>query len=490
MPPLIVPSDESPETISCDALIVGAFSRDETVVLGDEDAAIGDAFNGGLSEYISASGFKAKVGDVLLVPSLGRLGAKAIAVVGLGVKETADATQIRRAAGAAIRQLGERPVLASTLHRAAAGAEGTTAAAEGFLLGSYRFVEFKSNPHPSKVERILFVESADEAAIERALAVSEATYLARDLTNQPPSALTPESLARRAAEIADVAALDCEVWDDDRLVQAGFGGVLAVGRGSANPPRFIQLRYVPPSPRGKVTLLGKGITFDSGGLSLKDAGNMETMKTDMAGAAAVIGAMSALRRLDVQVEVSGFIPAAENMPGPNAIKPGDVIRHYGGKTSEVLNTDAEGRLVLGDALAFASEQHPQAMIDLATLTGGIVIALGDKVFGCFSNDEGLQQELAQAARSSGERMWPMPIAEEYRSDLDSEIADIKNSGSRYGSAIRGALFLREFVGDGIAWAHLDIAGPARADGDYDEVVRGGTGVATRTLLSWIETRGR
>ena len=489
MPPQVVASNEAVETVACDALVVGAFTGDQGAALAEEGAAIDRAIGGGLSDYLNEAAFKAKLGEVLIVPTLGRLKAKSIAVVGLGRQEDAGPTEVRRAAGVAARQLSARSVVASTLHRSVGGDAATSAAAEGFLLGSYRFVEFKSDPRPSKIERILFINDAPAHALEKAHAVAQATYLARDLTNEPPSRLTPESLARKAHEIADVNGLECEIWDEARLTNQGFGGVLAVGRGSARAPRVIHLRYTPENPKGTIALLGKGITFDSGGLSIKDERNMETMKTDMAGAAAVIATMSALRRLGTQLEVWGLVCSAENMPGPDAVKPGDVIAHYGGKTSEVLNTDAEGRLVLADALAFVSERRPDAIVDVATLTGGIVVALGDRAFGSFSNDDALEEELEQAAAEAGERLWHMPIYDEYRPDLDSEVADIKNTGSRYGSAIRGALFLREFVGRGIPWAHLDIAGAARADRDYDEIPRGATGVATRTLIAWLERRG-
>jgi leucyl aminopeptidase len=303
--------------------------------------------------------------------------------------------------------------------------------------------------------------------------------------------MTPDILARKAREVADVHGLECTVFEEDELRERGFGGLLDVSKGSSAPPRFIALRYAPEGARGKVALVGKGVTFDSGGLSIKPAKGMETMKTDMSGAAAVLGAMSGLVRLDVKTEVLAFIPATENMVSGDAIKPGDVITHYGGKTSEVLNTDAEGRLVLADALTYASEQEPDAIVDLATLTGAIQIALGKKIAGLFSNDDTLLREIEGAAESSGERLWHMPLASDvYRSEIDSEVADIKNTGtsSPYGGASVAALFLREFVGEGIAWAHLDIAGSARADGDHEEVSRGGTGIGTRTLLSWLEGR--
>ncbi len=481
-----MPHEDSATSVACDAVVVGALSAGNGATLTPEGAEVDAALEGALSDHIAESSFKAKVGDILVVPSFGKLGARSVVVAGLGKKGEASTTDIRRASGNVARRLSEKSVIACTLHRSANGA--TRAAAEGYLLGSYSFTKYKSDPRPSKIQRILFLGDTNGDEIERARAVAEATVLARDLINEPAAILTPDALARKAQEVADVGGIECEVFDETELARRGFGGILGVAQGSAQPPRFIRLRYSPPNPRGKLALIGKGITFDSGGLSLKDAKGMETMKTDMSGAAAVVGAMSAITRLGSSFEVLGLISATENMPGDRAIKPGDVITHYGGRTSEVLNTDAEGRLVLADALAFACEQDPNAIVDVATLTGGMMVALGRKVAGVFANDDDLRGELVDAARTAGERLWPMPLLDDYRSDIDSEIADVKNTGGRFGSPIYGALFLRDFVSKEIPWAHIDIAGPARADKDVDEISRGGTGFATRTLIAWIERR--
>lgn len=488
MPPTITTSKQPPEEIACDALVVGAFAGENGPVLSSEGAAIDAALEGGLSEHLSRVAFKARVGKVCVLPTLGRIPAKSIAVVGLGDDRVADPLDIMRSAGVVARRLADSAVIASALHGANRDGGGVSAAAEGFLLGSYRFTQYKSKPQSSKTERILFLDDADADAVVRGTVVAEATALARDLTNEPASTLYPGTFAARAGEVADANGLECTIWEEDELDARGFGGILAVGRGSERPPRLIHLRYMPENARGKVVLIGKGITFDSGGLSLKDAKQMEEMKTDMGGGAAVIGAMSALVRLDAKVEVLGLVAAAENVPSSHSLKPGDVIKHYGGTTSEVLNTDAEGRLVLADVLAYACEQEPDAVVDAATLTGAIMVALGRKAIGLFSNDDGLKDELCAAATRAGERVWPMPLYDDYRSDLESEVADIKNVGPRWGGAILAALFLQEFVGEKIPWAHLDIAGPARAERDFDEVVKGGTGVATRTLLAWIEGR--
>jgi leucyl aminopeptidase len=277
------------------------------------------------------------------------------------------------------------------------------------------------------------------------------------------------------------------VKDEVELAAESFGGIVGVGQGAANPPRLVELRYEPEGARGRVVLVGKGITFDSGGLSLKSPDGMITMKTDMSGAAAVIAVMSALRELGVQVAVTGYLATAENMPSGMALRPGDVLKMKNGKTVEVLNTDAEGRLVMADALALGATAQPDAIVDVATLTGACVIALGKRYAGLMSNDDDLAAELLEAAGTAGERAWRLPLPEEYRKDLDSDVADLKNVGGRDGGALVAGLFLQEFV-DGRPWAHLDIAGPARRDSEDGYLGKGASGAAVRTLLSWLERR--
>jgi leucyl aminopeptidase len=488
MPPEIAGSREPIESVAVDALVVGATKREDGSIDLGEAAAIDEALDGRLSEYLQQSGFKGKLGDVSIVPTLGRIPAETVAVAGLVDDNLPETTRLRRAAGNIARRLGEHTTAASVLH-AGGSNDALEAAMEGFLLGSYRFTEYKSDPKPSKLERVLFLGGIEEDSVERARARASATILARDLTNEPASVLTPRELADRSKQVADSTGLECTVLEERELAERGFGGLIEVGKGSDQPPCLIQLRYVPANASGKVTLVGKGVTFDSGGLSLKTSQGMETMKTDMAGGAAAIGAMSALSGVGAGVEVMAFIPSVENMPGGNAIRPGDVIRHYGNKTSEVLNTDAEGRLVLADALGLASEQDPDAIVDAATLTGSMMVALGKTTTGFFATDDRIAQEIEEAAEAAGERIWRMPLYDDFRPGLDSEVADIKNTGSRWGGSIYGAIFLREFVGKDIPWAHLDIAGPARAESDHDEVIKGGSGVAARTMLAWVERRG-
>ncbi|MDQ3914944.1 MAG: leucyl aminopeptidase [Actinomycetota bacterium] len=489
--PQIAPSHERPSEVACDALVVGATTSDGGGELTSGAAEEVDAaLDGALSEHLRDLQFKGKTGDVTLVPTLGRLPAKTVAVAGLGAAGEAGPAEVRRAAGAAARRLLDSPTIALALHDPVDHPRAARAALEGVLLGSYKFTDFKSDPKPSRIQSVL-VFGAAEDELESGATAAEATLLARDLINTPAGALTPDALARRSREVADVAGLACTVWDEHELAERGFGGLLGVAQGSAQPPRFIQLHYRPENATAKIALVGKGITYDSGGLSLKDAKSMETMKTDMSGAAAVIAAMGAIGRIGPDVEVLGLVPSTENMPGGAALKPGDVVTHYGGKTVEVLNTDAEGRLVLADALAYASEQHPQAIVDVATLTGAIMVALGTKATGLFCNDDDMARRLTEAGAAEGERLWRMPLFDDYAADLESDVADLKNiSGMRWGGSIVAAVFLQQFVGKGIAWAHLDIAGAARSDGGTGEITKGGTGTAARTLVSWVEGFGR
>jgi leucyl aminopeptidase len=371
-------------------------------------------------------------------------------------------------------------------------AEAVHAFIVGLLLGSYRWAqkrkEADGDDRPGEVR--LLVAEPDGHADVRAAAAAEAgaVALARDLTNTPSARKTPAWLADEAVAVAAGCGLTARVWDDGELAAHGFGGLLAVGSGSARPPRLIELGYRPARWQRHVVLVGKGITFDSGGLSLKSADGMKLMKTDMAGGAAVIAVMSALGRLGVQSRVTGLVAAAENMPSGSALRPGDVITHFGGRTVEVLNTDAEGRLVLADALAYAGDVlRPDVMVDIATLTGAARVALGTQMAAMYASDEQLAHGLLAAADLSGDALWRMPLVDDYADALDSPVADLANvphgSSGRAGS-IDAALFLREFTG-GRPWAHLDIAGAARSASDEGENTRGGTGYGTRLLLAWL-----
>lgn len=482
--PESIATDASPSSVSCDAIVIGAFSSDNGLEL--VDGGLSSELDGYLDGLMN-TGFRGQLGETVLVPSLGKVAAAAFIVTGLGPRNSFHRGALCSAAASAAKKASHMSEVASLLHLAIEGVEGSSAAVEGYSLGSYRFTRYKSDPKPSKLQRVLHVD-ADDEGLELGRVSSDATWLARDLINEPASTLTPEAFARAAREVADVNGLGCEILERRRLEELGFGGLLAVAQGSEQPPCLIHLTYRPAGATSTVALVGKGVTFDSGGLSIKPAASMELMKTDMAGGGVVLGVMSVLKRLGIKEAVEGFIPATENMTGGGAMRPGDVIRHYGGRTTEVTNTDAEGRLILADTLAYASERSPSAIVDVATLTGSMTVAIGKKASGLFCNDDALRDALLDASEKSGERTWPFPLYEDYLSELDSDVADAKNSGIRWGGAIIAAMFLKQFVGQGIPWAHLDIAGTGRSERDYLEISRGGTGIPVRSLLRWLRSR--
>ncbi|MGQ0615985.1 MAG: leucyl aminopeptidase [Acidimicrobiia bacterium] len=431
------------------------------------------------------AGFEAKTGQTMLLP--GRL------LVGLGPAGGVTPAVVRRAAGAASRAAA-RAQRVAVLAPPFANGDSYQPLAEGMALGAYRFTAYRSDPKPNRIAEVAVVGAGDpdaQAALDRGGRLAAATALARDLANEPGGLLTPSALADRAVEMAGSAGLGCEVLDEHAMAAANLNGTLAVNRGSVHPPRFVILTYEPEGEAtGSVALVGKGVTFDSGGLSLKTAEGMIGMQGDMGGAAAVLGAMSVLRDLGVTARVRAFIPITDNMTGGDATRVGDVVRYRNGRTVEVLNTDAEGRLILADALVLASEESPDAIVDLATLTGACMVALGRRVAGLFSPDDVLASALAAAGERAGEPLWRLPVVDGYRKELDSKVADLKNVGAgRIGGAITATLFLREFVGDGIPWAHLDIAGPAWLDEEDGEWCVNGTGFGVRTLAAWLSLLG-
>jgi leucyl aminopeptidase len=438
---------------------------------------------------------KGEPGEVVAVP-VGRDGVDTVLLAGVG---DGGIPALRKAAAAVVRRAKSSESLATTLAHGH-GDDGIRAVAESLALASYVFTR-KSEPKPVKLTRATLVVADPQVAervLMRARATSAAVHLARDLANTPSLEKSPEWMAEQAVRLADAAGLDVQVWDVDRLRREGFGGILAVGRGSVRPPRLVRVDHAPRGARRHVVLVGKGITFDSGGLSLKPNEGMTTMKTDMSGGAAVLGVMTALRELRIDLRVTALVPLAENMPGGDATRPGDVITHYGGRTSEVLNTDAEGRLVLADAIAYATTQlRPDVVVDIATLTGAATLALGKRHGALYATTDALRSALAAAGDVGGDRLWPMPIVEDYRDALESPIADLRNiadQSKRYsGGSIIAALFLREFLAppgattaDRVPWGHLDVAGPARADSDEDDVTKGATGFGVRALLRWLE----
>jgi leucyl aminopeptidase len=441
------------------------------------------------AEVCAREGFKGKVGQVLKLA--GTAGPRVL-VVGLGPADGLDAERWRRGAAALVRSAGEGGDAALLVPGDAPGA----ALAEGSVLAAYRFDAYRSKPSPRALDRLLVVTDSESVreSVRRGVIVAEAVCFARDLVNTPPSDLNPTELAGRVSErLRDRPGTTLEVWDKDKIEAERLGGLLAVARGSDQPPRLIMATYVPAHPLESdghvphVVLVGKGITFDSGGLSLKTPDGMTTMKTDMSGAAIVLAAISVCGELDVRVRVTAIAPVTENMPGPSAIKPGDVFRARNGATIEVLNTDAEGRLVLADGLSLAAELEPDAIVDVATLTGAQVVALGRSIGALFGSDPALMDRLAEAGRLAGEPLWPMPLPDEYADHIDSEVADMKNVG-RAGEAgsIAAALLLARFVGD-VPWAHLDIAGPSRASESSGYLTKGGTAFGVRTLLEYLSS---
>jgi len=437
--------------------------------------------------FLAERGFEGRVGEAMAVPS----GRGTWIALGVGEAEKVTAETLRRAAAAFVRAAWQNTAASTTLLAAAPAdldpALAAQAVVEGASLAAYKFSRYKADPKPCRIESLAVVGSGDQAlhGVDRGARVAAAVALARDLVNEPAKSMTPRLLAERAAEVAEAEGLTLTVLDEGAILAEGLGGLAGVAAGSEEPARLIELVYDPPSPVGAVALVGKGITFDSGGLSIKTAEGMETMKTDKSGAAAVLGAMSVIAALAPPVKVVAIIPATENMPGGAATKPGDVLTIRNGKTVEVLNTDAEGRLVLADGLSLAVEAGVDAIIDVATLTGACIVALGRKVAGLMGNHAGWIDQVGQAAARAGEDVWPLPLPEDYRKQIDSEVADVKNiGGGRYGGALTAGLFLREFVGD-TPWAHLDIAGPARSEEDEGYVQKGGTGFGVRTLIEAV-----
>jgi leucyl aminopeptidase len=463
--------------------------------LGPGGDAVDAALDGRLGEFMDEADFAGKPGQTLAVPTFGRLAAAAAVLVGVGPLDELTPDGVRRAAAAVARRAKKATSVATTLLDLAreTGIEPVQAAqalAEGMSLGSYEFLKYKGDADASRLEQVKVVAPGGakmRQALQRGATVAAAVAWARDIVNEPSGAKSPAAFANEAKKLLRGTGVTVKVLADAQLKAEKLGGVLGVGQGSTNAPRFVTLTYAPPGARRTLALVGKGVVFDSGGLSLKTSSGMETMKTDMSGAAAVIAAMSVLGELGVKAKVVGYVPMVENMPSGSAIRPGDVLTIRNGKTVEVLNTDAEGRLILADALSLAAEDGPDAIVDLATLTGACMVALGDKVAGLMGNDEAWVEQVRGAADRAGEPVWPLPLPSDYRKLLDSEVADLRNiSTGSYGGALTAGLFLEEFAGD-VPWAHLDIAGPARASGDDGYVVKGGTGFGVRSVIELAAT---
>ncbi|MFQ6393794.1 leucyl aminopeptidase [Nocardia sp. KC 131] len=475
-----------------DVLVIGLTSSENGPAIAPDDlfSDVLDAdIRAELLDQLGAVGAKGKAEELTRVPAPAGLdGVTSVLAVGLGAADKIDAEQIRRSAGVAARALSGTELVATTLSGLDIGA-----AAEGFYLGAYAFTPFrsgKSAPKPderpvARVELLVPEPDFGEAALIKAQLVAEAVATARDFVNTPPSHLFPAEFASRAQVLAEAAGLEVEVLDETALEAGGYGGVLGVGKGSSRPPRLVRITYA-GGPK-KIALIGKGVTFDTGGISIKPAQNMENMTSDMAGAAAVVATVLLAARLGLPVTVVATVPMAENMPSATAQRPGDVLTQYGGTTVEVLNTDAEGRLILADAIVRAAEDEPDYIIDVATLTGAQMVALGTRTPGVMGTEE-FRDRVAEISRGVGENGWAMPLPTELRADLNSKIADLANvAPHRWGGMLSAALFLKEFVPEGVQWAHLDVAGPAyNTGGPFGYIGKGGTGVPVRTLIAVIE----
>ena len=478
-----------PSKAKVDAVVAGVVKVDDGVSIGPGGEDVARAFGRRLPSMLATLGATGKPGEVLKVPADGVLAAPLLVLTGLGPADRVDAEAVRRAAGAATRALAGTRTVAFALP--AAAADQVRAVADGAALGGYSFDRYRSGEHPAPVrEAVVLTDRARSKPVAGEARITEvvarAVGLARDWVNTPPGDLVPQTFAAAVSAAASERQVSVEVLDERALIAGGYGGILGVGQGSSHPPRLVRVSYRPRKPARRLSFVGKGITFDSGGLSLKPGTGMMTMKCDMAGAAAVAAATLAIAELELPVQVTGWLCVAENMPSGAATRPGDVLTTYDGTTVEVLNTDAEGRLVLADGLGKATEERPDLIVDVATLTGACVTALGTRVAGVFSNDEELHEAIPQIAAEVGEAMWPLPIPDEMPEKVrSSKIADLGNHNpDKYGGALYAAAFLREFVGDGIRWAHLDIAGPAFNEGEaFGYTPKGGTGSGVRTLVA-------
>jgi leucyl aminopeptidase len=477
-----------------DCIVIGVVRSPEGPVPACGADAVSQAFGGGLAETLRVLGMTGADGETLKLPAPAGLEADVVLAVGLG-DATAEGVPsietLRRAAGVAARTLpGTRRVV---LALPADTVEAAQAVAMGGLLGAYAFTAYRAPADGRAPVGELAILTTDEArkdvadGVQRGTVIGQEMNRSRDLVNMPANDLTPETFAAIVAETGEEYGLDVDVLDEKTLAGHSFGGILGVGQGSAAPPRLVRIAHTHAAAETTFAFVGKGITYDSGGISLKPVGFNEIMKRDMSGAAAVFAAVVAAARLDLRVNITGWLALAENMPSGSATRPGDVLRMYGGKTVEVLNTDAEGRLVLADALVRAGEDGPDAIVDVATLTAAMKMALGHRMFGVMSDDDAFRDRVVDAAARSGEQAWPMPLPSELRESLNSPVADISNTGERMGGALVAGLFLKEFVPDGVPWAHLDIAGPAFHEGaPYGYTPTGGTGAATRTLVQLAE----
>lgn len=486
--------------VECDALIVNLFEGVKEPSGGT--GAVDKALDGLITkEVIEGDSFKAKLGCIAVIPSYGKIAARKVVIVGLGKREEFDLNAVRKVSAEALKTCKKlkAKTVCSILHGAGIANHPADKCAqaltEGTLLANYTFDKYKSEKlkdnEPAepkqKIETFTIVEfdSSKLGDINKGILpgtiIAEATCLARDLSNEPASNMTPSKLA----EIAGSLGLESKIFEKDEIEKMGMNSFLGVSRGSVEPPKFIHLIYKPDgAPKKKVALVGKGITFDSGGLSLKPAASMLDMKRDMSGAAAVLGTMKAIKTLKPDIEIHAIVPACENMPDGRSYKPGDILKAKNGKTIEIINTDAEGRLILADALCYAVEQGVDEIIDIATLTGAVVVALGGCCAGIMGNNQELIDSFKEKTAISGEKVWQLPLYKEYEEQLKSDIADMKNLGNRDAGSSVAAMLLKEFVGD-TKWIHLDIAGVALTNNDKYENPKGCSGFGVRCMTYYL-----
>ena len=487
----VVPGDILTRDVG--AIVVNLFEGVERP--GGATGAVDDALDGVISSLIGEGDIKGTQGEITLIHTFGKIPSPRVIVLGLGASNKFDSNVVRNISGVVARYIQKLGVqkMATITHGTGIGgmepSESVMAVVEGTLLGKYRFSDYKSTKSNDKLEVLekteidnSKIQEIKEASTEARLLV-EATVLCRDMVNTPANDMTPTTLSERALDIASASGLDSSIMDREHMQELGMGALLGVAQGSREDPKLIELHYKgdPENEANNLAIVGKGITFDSGGISLKPATNMGAMKGDMAGGAAVICAMKTIANLKPKINVSGFVAAAENMPGGTAQRPGDVVKTMTGKTIEIDNTDAEGRLILADAVAYAHSKGFSRIVDVATLTGAIITTLGYTCTGVFGNNQLLTDAIIESGRQTGEKMWHLPTFEEYRELYKSDVADIKNTGGRPAGSITGALIIGEFVGDA-QWAHLDIAGTSVAKSTTGHTPKGATGVPVRTLV--------
>jgi len=483
-----------------EAIILTLF--EDSKKLTGETLAIDKKSGGLISELMASRDFEAKPSQISVIYTRGTLLSKRIALVGLGKQSEFNLEKLRAAfarISGRLRNMNIKEAATSINLNLIPGKKDQTAqaAAEGAMLGLYQYTPYKTvNREDLKdMEKLNIIAdgkdfSLIESAVKKARIIAGAVYFARDLISAPANEMTPSIMAQKAREIAARKNVSCKVLDKKKMKEIGMNALLGVASGSCEEPKFIILEYAGGKKNAApIVVVGKGLTFDSGGISIKPADKMDEMKTDMSGGAAVMGAIMAAADLQLPLNITGLIPATENMPGGSALKPGDILKSYSGKTIEVLNTDAEGRLILADALAYASVYKPEAVIDLATLTGACIVALGDDVIGMLGTDDKLKKEIDKAAQNTGELVWELPLWESYHELIKSDIADYKNSGGRAAGTITAAAFLSKFAGD-YPWVHLDIAGPAWTGKDKAYVPKGASGVGVRLLVEFLRNRVR